>query len=72
MSWSADHIQKYPRTYHQVQVSLDRYANVIADFCNAGDPVCASGDDLDAHMEYPEYWDTTAATFVKQKLLALH
>lgn len=50
---------------------MDRYANVIADFCNAGDPVCASGDDLDAHMEYPEYWDTTAATFVKQKLLAL-
>lgn len=60
--------QKYPRPKFQVQHLTKYYGNVIQDYCNVGDPVCASGDNITAHLVYPEIWDTTAAAWVQGML----
>ncbi|PYH91922.1 carbohydrate esterase family 5 protein [Aspergillus ellipticus CBS 707.79] len=59
---------KYPRLDWQISHLTSNYGHRIADFCNVGDPVCASGDNLTAHLVYPTLWDTTAAAWVQDML----
>ncbi|KAJ5160425.1 uncharacterized protein N7482_007429 [Penicillium canariense] len=59
---------KYPRAEFQVQHLTDNYGHMIHDFCNVGDPVCASGSNITAHMVYPDIWDQTAANWVQSVL----
>ncbi|KAJ5761784.1 uncharacterized protein N7511_005166 [Penicillium nucicola] len=59
---------KYPRREDQVQYLTRHYGHVIHDFCNVGDPVCASGSNLTAHMVYPDIWDKTAVSWVQSVL----
>ncbi|ATZ51287.1 hypothetical protein BCIN_06g07010 [Botrytis cinerea B05.10] len=56
---------KYPRTASQISVIENQYSSKIADYCNIGDPVCASGNNITAHGVYPQTWDTTAAAWVQ-------
>ncbi|KAJ6083891.1 hypothetical protein N7486_010691 [Penicillium sp. IBT 16267x] len=51
-----------------VRYLTEHYGNVIHDYCNANDPVCASGTNITAHLVYPEIWDTTAAGWVQSVL----
>ena len=60
--------QKYPRPAFQVRYLTEHYGNMIHGYCNANDPVCASGTNLTAHLGYPEIWDTTAAGWVQSVL----
>ncbi|KAI9929348.1 hypothetical protein MW887_000816 [Aspergillus wentii] len=46
----------------------EHYSDLIADYCNPNDPVCASGDDITAHMEYVYLWNDNAAAFFKRKV----
>ncbi|KAH7176111.1 carbohydrate esterase family 5 protein [Dactylonectria macrodidyma] len=55
---------KYPRANYQV-TTLENYASRYHDYCNAGDPVCASGDNIAAHLQYASIWDEAAAAWVK-------
>ncbi|KAL1616623.1 hypothetical protein SLS56_011344 [Neofusicoccum ribis] len=57
--------QKYPRTSTQSAILETLYSHKIHDYCNNGDPVCASGDNIQAHLEYPQNWDTDAAAWLK-------
>lgn len=61
-------MQKYPRLEYQIQNMEQHYVHKIADYCNVEDPVCASGNNLTAHLVYPELWDTTAAAWVQSML----
>ncbi|GME40139.1 hypothetical protein GTA08_BOTSDO12785 [Neofusicoccum parvum] len=58
-------IGKYPRTSTQSTILETLYSHKIHDYCNNGDPVCASGDNIQAHLEYPQNWDTDAAAWLK-------
>lgn len=60
--------QKYPRPEFRVRYLTEDYGNVIHDYCNVNDPVCASGTNLAGHLVYPEIWDTTAAGWVQSVL----
>ncbi|KAI0151303.1 Alpha/Beta hydrolase protein [Pestalotiopsis sp. NC0098] len=59
---------KYPRLSEQITVLNERYAGVIADYCNSGDPVCAQGSNLTAHLVYPTVWGTAAADWLVSML----
>ncbi|KAJ5113785.1 hypothetical protein N7456_002319 [Penicillium angulare] len=59
---------KYPRPKFQVEHLTKYYGHIIQDYCNVGDPVCASGDNITAHLVYPDIWDTTAASWVQEAL----
>ena len=45
----------------------DPFADRIASYCDAGDPYCASGNDMDAHHAYMNLYGTTAANWVVNK-----
>lgn len=60
--------QKYPRTTGQISVIDALYSSKVHDYCNEGDPVCASGDNLQAHLEYSEKWDTIASSWLVSML----
>ncbi|KAL9119013.1 MAG: hypothetical protein Q9187_004433 [Circinaria calcarea] len=50
--------------------SCARYASKIRSWCDVGDPFCASGFDLAAHLDYDQEYDQAALAFVNQKLAA--
>ncbi len=50
--------------------SIDAFSAILQSYCDTGDPFCASGNNLAAHLDYDQKYDTQAAAFVKGKLNA--
>jgi acetylxylan esterase len=50
--------------------SLAPFASKIESYCDTGDPFCADGTDLEAHLDYTTKYDTAASQFVTAKLNA--
>ena len=44
------------------------YADRIASYCDANDPFCASGSDINVHLGYFAEYDNAAASFVVGKV----
>jgi len=57
----------FPRQKNQL---LTAYAPLIQSYCDTGDPFCAKGNNLSAHLDYVEKYDKTANSFVAGKLKA--
>ena len=57
----------FPRQSNQL---LTAYAPLIQSYCDTGDPFCAKGNNLNAHLDYVEKYDTAANSFVAGKLKA--
>jgi hypothetical protein len=55
----------FPRLKNQ---SLVPFAEKIQSYCDVGDPFCAKGDNLEAHLDYVEKYDKTAAKFLVGRL----
>jgi acetylxylan esterase len=50
--------------------SLSSFASKIQSYCDTGDPFCASGDNLEAHLDYTQKYNSAASTFVTARLNA--
>ncbi len=50
--------------------SLSGFSSLIQSYCETGDPFCASGNNLGAHMHYPATYNRAANKFVKKQLNA--
>jgi acetylxylan esterase len=50
--------------------SLSGFSSVIQSYCDTGDPFCARGHELGAHLTYPSRYNSAANTFVKKQLKA--
>ncbi len=50
--------------------SLSSFAAKFQSYCDTGDPFCASGNNLSAHLDYTQKYDSAASTFVTGKLNA--
>ncbi len=50
--------------------SLAPFASKIRSYCDTGDPFCASGDNLAAHLDYTQKYNSAASRFVTAKLNA--
>ena len=48
--------------------SCAHYDSVIRSWCDAGDPFCSEGFDLQQHLDYPQKYDLAAAAFVEARL----
>jgi len=46
------------------------FGAVLRSWCDTGDPFCAGGNNLNAHLQYTNKYDTAANTFVKGRLTA--
>jgi len=46
------------------------FSNILRSWCDTGDPFCASGNNLSAHLDYPQKYDTAANTFIEGTLSA--
>jgi acetylxylan esterase len=57
----------FPRQSNQL---LTAYAGLIQSYCDTGDPFCAKGNNLNAHLDYVEKYDKTANAYVAGKLKA--
>jgi Cutinase len=57
----------FPRGPNQ---SLDPYAAIIRSYCDLGDPFCAGGANLAAHLNYTNRYNDAALSFVVGKLNA--
>jgi len=57
----------FPRLSSQ---SLSGFASDIQSYCDTGDPFCAKGLDLEAHLDYVEKYDKTADSFIIGRLKA--
>jgi len=57
----------FPRLSTQL---LTSFASEIQSYCDTGDPFCAKGNNLSAHLDYVEKYDKTAAKFIIGKLNA--
>jgi len=57
----------FPRLASQ---SLSAFAGAIQSYCDTGDPFCASGDNLGAHLVYTQKYDSSATSFVVGRLRA--
>jgi hypothetical protein len=55
----------FPRLANQ---SLVPFAGIIQSYCDTGDPFCASGNNLGAHLDYTTKYDSPATTFVAGRL----
>jgi acetylxylan esterase len=55
----------FPRLKNQL---LTAFAPLIQSYCDNGDPFCAKGDDLEAHLDYVEKYDKTADKFIIGRL----
>lgn len=58
----------FPRKSNQ---SVDGFGSVIQSYCDTGDPFCAKGNNLNAHLDYVEKYDKTAAKFLIGRLSAV-
>ena len=50
--------------------SLSAFASKFQSYCDTGDPFCASGANLAAHLDYTQKYNSAASTFVTGKLNA--
>jgi acetylxylan esterase len=50
--------------------SLSSFASKFQSYCDTGDPFCASGFNLAAHLDYTTKYNSAASSFVKGKLNA--
>jgi hypothetical protein len=50
--------------------TLAPFAAKIQSYCDAGDPFCARGANLSAHLDYTQKYNSAASTFVTQRLNA--
>jgi acetylxylan esterase len=55
----------FPRLKNQL---LTSFAPLIQSYCDNGDPFCAKGLDLEAHLDYVEKYDKTADKFIIGRL----
>jgi acetylxylan esterase len=46
------------------------FGSILRSWCDTGDPFCAGGFNLEAHLDYTQKYDTAANTFVKGRLSA--
>jgi acetylxylan esterase len=46
------------------------FGTILRSWCDTGDPFCAGGLNLEAHLQYTQKYDTAANTFVKGRLSA--
>jgi acetylxylan esterase len=46
------------------------FSAILRSWCDTGDPFCAGGANLNAHLQYTQKYDTAANTFVKGRLTA--
>jgi acetylxylan esterase len=46
------------------------FSAILRSWCDTGDPFCAGGANLNAHLQYVNKYDTAANTFVKGRLTA--
>jgi hypothetical protein len=58
----------FPRLKTQL---LTAFASDIQSYCDTGDPFCAKGLDLEAHLDYVEKYDKTADSFIIGRLKAV-
>lgn len=58
----------FPRLKTQL---LTPFAEDIQSYCDTGDPFCAKGDNLEAHLDYVEKYDKTADKFIIGRLSAV-
>ncbi len=58
----------FPRLKTQL---LTPFAEDIQSYCDIGDPFCAKGLDLEAHLDYVEKYDKTADKFIIGRLAAV-
>jgi len=58
----------FPRLKTQL---LTSFASDIQSYCDTGDPFCAKGFDLEAHLDYVEKYDKTADKFIIGRLSAV-
>jgi acetylxylan esterase len=58
----------FPRLSNQL---LTSFAPDIQSYCDNGDPFCAKGFDLEAHLDYVEKYDKTADKFIIGRLSAV-
>ena len=55
----------FPRLANQ---SLVPFAGIIQSYCDTGDPFCAGGNNLGAHLDYTTKYNTAATAFVVSRL----
>jgi acetylxylan esterase len=58
----------FPRKTNQL---LTAFAPDIQSYCDTGDPFCAKGNELNAHLAYFEKFDKTATAFLVSRLKAV-
>lgn len=58
----------FPRLKTQL---LTAFAEVIQSYCDTGDPFCAKGNNLNAHLAYFEKYNKTAVQFLVGRLSAV-
>jgi acetylxylan esterase len=58
----------FPRLANQ---SIDGFAADIQSYCDTGDPFCAKGNNLNAHLDYVEKYDKAADAFLIGRLKAV-
>lgn len=50
--------------------SLARFAKRFRSYCDTGDPFCAGGNNISAHLDYPQKYNKVASAFVTSRLHA--
>lgn len=53
-------------------ISCEPYASKIKSYCDEGDPYCAKGGNLTAHLVYVGKYGTEAREFVNEKIKAAY
>jgi acetylxylan esterase len=46
------------------------FGTILRSWCDTGDPFCAGGDNLEAHLDYTTKYDSAANTFIEGRLSA--
>jgi hypothetical protein len=54
----------------QAGQSRAAFTGILRSWCDTGDPFCAGGNNLSAHLDYPQKYDTAASQFVTAQLNA--
>jgi acetylxylan esterase len=54
----------------QTGQSRAAFGTILRSWCDTGDPFCAGGNNLEAHLDYTTKYDTAANTFVEGRLSA--
>ena len=54
----------------QAGQSRAAFGTILRSWCDTGDPFCAGGNNLEAHLDYTTKYNTAANTFVEGRLSA--